>query len=136
MFMILSSILDPTLWLRLTAEELYTSEPALSLEWAVTLFLSVIAWLIKLVIYMIFVHFQLAGYALDNSKSVLSLSFGRIGFGLKHFGKLFKLMLSFAGWFALCFFILPALYAAPYFAVASMQSARWLFDIENKGVSV
>jgi hypothetical protein len=42
-------------------------------------------------------------------------------------------MLSFAGWFALCFFVVPALYVLPYFAVAAANSARWLFEMERSG---
>lgn len=36
------------------------------------------------------------------------------------------------GWIALCFFIIPTLYVVPYLAVTLMNSARWLFAMNNK----
>ena len=45
---------------------------------------------------------------------------------------LLRLIFSMFGWIALCFFVLPALYAVPYISVALMNSARWLFAMNQK----
>jgi hypothetical protein len=31
----------------------------------------------------------------------------------------------------LCFFVVPAFYAVPYFLTASAMSAKWLFELEG-----
>ena len=80
----------------------------------------------KILFYMIFVHYQLFGYAVDDSRGVIESTLGTVPFALKNFGKLFTLIVSFIGWFALCFFVVPAMYVAPYFATASANSVKWL----------
>ena len=58
--------------------------------------------------------------------------FGCIGFSFRYSGALLRLIFSMFGWIALCFFVLPALYAVPYISVALMNSARWLFAMNQK----
>lgn len=129
MFSIPASALDPSRYIEIFAPDL-GDEP----YGAVVLLLSgFIGLIIKFFIYMIFVHFQLAAHALHDDWSVKRCVFAMLLFAFKNFGKLLRLMLSFAGWFALCFFVAPAIYVIPYFAVASMTSARWLFELEKAG---
>lgn len=79
-------------------------------------------------IYMIFVHYPLMLYAVDDSMNPLRCAFGFIGFSFRHFGALFKLLLSMFGWIALCFFVAPMFYSVPYLLVACANSARWLYS--------
>ena len=79
----------------------------------------------KLVLYVFLVHYQLFVYSFGKT-GVAESTFLLLPFVFKNAGKAFRLILSFAGWFALCFFVLPALYVAPYFAVASANSVKWL----------
>ena len=94
-------------------------------------FAAVLTVIISIFLYMFFVHFPLMSYALNENQGVGRCVFVTMGFSFRNFGKLLRLMLSFAGWFALCFFVLPILYVLPYFSVASLLSARWLFDLDE-----
>lgn len=89
----------------------------------------VVLW--KVIIYLIFVHYPLAAYAIDDSKSLRRYVFGYIGFSFRKIGEILKLIFSMFGWILLCFFILPMIYVVPYLAVATMNSARWLFELEK-----
>lgn len=89
----------------------------------------VILW--KVIIYLFFVHYPLAAYAIDDSKGIGKYIFGYIGFSFRNSGALLMLLFSMFGWIALCFFVLPMLYVVPYLAVAAMNSARWLFELEK-----
>ena len=93
---------------------------------------TVIVVLWKIIIYLFFVHYPLAAYAIDDSKSVGKYIFGYIGFSFRNCGKILKLIFSMLGWILLCFFVLPMLYVVPYLAVAIMNSARWLFALEEQ----
>lgn len=95
---------------------------------------NVVSFIIKLLVYMLFVHYPLMAYALDDSIGIGKCVFVTMGFSFAHFKELFKLMLSFIGWFALCFFVVSAIYVLPYFAVASAMSARWLFNLKKAEV--
>lgn len=82
-------------------------------------------------VFLLFLHYPLAAYALDDSHGALHYLFGYIGFSFRRFGALLTLLLSMAGWLALGFFIVPLLYTVPYLLTALMNSARWLFAMEN-----
>lgn len=86
---------------------------------------------IKILIYLIFVHYPLMAYSLDDSKKVFKYIFGYMGFSVKNLGKTIKLMLSFTGWIALCFFVVPAFYVLPYLLVSATNSAKWLFLLDK-----
>ncbi len=97
---------------------------------------TVLTVLIRVMLYMLLAHYPLMRYALDENIGAGACVFGTLGFSLRRFGKLFKLALSFAGWFALCFFVVPVLYVLPYFAVAAVNSARWLLQMDGIGGEV
>ena len=93
--------------------------------------IDVVTVILRVVFYMLFIHFPLTAYALHEHLKVEKCVFIMIGFSVLHFGKLFRLMLSFIGWLALCFFVVPALYDIPYYATASMLSSKWLFELDE-----
>lgn len=86
---------------------------------------------IKLLAYFIFVHYSLFAYAYDDSMSILNYTFGMYGFSLRHIGNTIKLLCSFIGWIALCFFVVPVLYVLPYIMNSFATSAKWLFALEK-----
>lgn len=96
----------------------------------------IVSVIIKVIIYLLFVHFPLVAYSFDDSLPASKYMFGYIGFSFRHFAKTVKLVISFIGWIVLsCAFIVPAFYALPYFMTSMTTSARWLFSIErNRGV--
>lgn len=102
-------------------------------EYALVVAVAVLTGVIYVLAYMFFVHYPLMIYALHSDISVSKCVFGSIGFSFKHFGKLFKLILSYFGWFALCFFVVPALYVIPYFYAGSLLSAKWLLELDRRG---
>ena len=91
---------------------------------------ALVVW--QLLIYLFFIHYPLAAYALDDTRALHYYIFGCIGFSFRYSGALFKLIISMFGWVALCFFVLPALYVVPYMTVTLMNSARWLFAMNHK----
>ncbi|HCA05038.1 MAG TPA: hypothetical protein DEO32_03965 [Ruminococcaceae bacterium] len=93
---------------------------------AVLIFALVLSAIIKVFLYLLIVHFQLLTYALEPGRGVMGCTFMLLPFVFKNFGKALSLMLSFAGWFALCFFVVPALYTVPYFITASANETKWL----------
>lgn len=92
--------------------------------------------IIKVLIYLLFVHFPLVAYSFDDSMPVSKYMFGFIGFSFRHFAKTVKLVLSFIGWIVLsCAVVVPAFYTLPYLMTSMTTSARWLFSLErNRGV--
>lgn len=96
----------------------------------------IVSVIIKVFIYLLFVHFPLVAYSFDDRMSVSKYMFGYIGFSLRHFAKTLKLVVSFFGWIVLsCAFIVPAFYAFPYIMTSMTTSAKWLFSLErNRGV--
>lgn len=102
-------------------------------EYALAVLAAVLTGVVYVLAYMIFVHYPLMIYALRSDIPIGKCVFGSIGFSFKHFGKLFKLMLSYIGWFALCFFVVPALYVIPYFYVGSLFSTKWLLELDRRG---
>ena len=90
---------------------------------------------IYLFIYMIFLHFPLLAYAINDQKSVGYYAFSLIDFSCSNFVSVLKLFFSYIGWLALCFFVVPILYVAPYVATGSLISAKWLFELDrNRGI--
>ena len=92
--------------------------------------------IIKVIIYLLFVHFPLVAYSFDDSLPVSKYMFGYIGFSFRHFAKTIKLVISFIGWIILsCAFVVPAFYTLPYLMTTMTTSAKWLFSLErNRGV--
>lgn len=86
--------------------------------------------IIRIVIFLLFVHFPLVAFALDDSKSVAKYAFGYIGASFRNFFSSFKLVLSFSGWLISCFLIVPIIFVFPYIGVSAVSSARWLLEIE------
>ncbi|MGN0491432.1 hypothetical protein [Ruminococcus sp.] len=95
-----------------------------------------ISVIIKVLIYLLFVHFPLVAYSFNDSMPASKYMFGYIGFSFRHFAKTFKLVLSFFGWIVLsCALVVPAFYALPYLMTSMTTSAKWLFSLErNRGV--
>lgn len=91
----------------------------------------IVSVIIKILLYAILVHYQMFVYSFGD-KGFAESTILLLPFAFKHFGKLMRLILSFAGWFALCFFVLPALYTVPYFAVSSANMVKWLLQTESK----
>ncbi len=92
--------------------------------------------IIKVLIYLLFVHFPLIAYSFDDSLPATKYMLGFIGFSFRHFADTAKLVLNFLGWIVLsCAFIVPAFYALPYIMTSMTTSAKWLFSLErNRGV--
>ncbi len=95
----------------------------------------ILSLLIKALIYFLFVHYPLVAYSMNTDVSYGKYFFGYIGFSAKNLWKTLKLFFSFAGWIALCFFVVPAFYVVPYLATSMVNSAKWLFALEkDRGV--
>lgn len=130
---VLSGALDVSGYLSVLMPAWSDLPPSFSVETYLTVLAGVVTVLIRIVLYMLFVHYPLHRYALDDSIGAVDCVFLTLPFSLRHFGQLFRLIVSFAGWLALCFFVVPALYVLPYFAVACATSAKWLFAITDNG---
>ena len=131
-----SAVLNLSGWLSWVLPDLFGASPGLTAEFVLTAFVTVITVLLRVLLYMLLAHYPLMRYALNENIGTADCVFGTLGFSLRHFGKLFRLALSFAGWLALCFFVVPVLYVLPYFAVASVNSARWLLKMDGIGGEV
>lgn len=86
---------------------------------------------LKMLFYLIFVHYQIFAYATFDNISILKCTFGMYGFAFRHLGSAIKLLFSFTGWILLCFFVVPAFYVLPYLAVSMANSAKWLFAYDK-----
>lgn len=133
MWFVASSALNISGWLQILHPGLFAAELSMSPEGFLTLFTQIITVFVQVLLYMLLVHYPLLSYAFDDSHTLVDYAFVTIAFSVRHFWQLFRLMLSFAGWFALCFFVVPALYVVPYFAVAAANSARWLLELDRNG---
>ncbi len=89
---------------------------------------------IAVLLYLIFLHFPLSAYALNDKMPFSHYVFGYIGFGFKNLGKSLKMVVGFIGWILLCFFVLPAIYVLPYICVSMVNSARWLLKLDKRSV--
>lgn len=95
---------------------------------SVTLIITmVVAVALKILFYLIFVHYQIFTYATFDNISILKSVFGMYGFAFRHLGSAIKMLFSFAGWILLCFFVVPAFYVLPYLTASMANSAKWLF---------
>ena len=96
----------------------------------------IVSVIIKVLVYLLFVHYPLVAYSFDDSLPATKYMFGYIRFSFRHFAKTLKLVLSFFGWIVLsCAFVVPAFYALPYLLTSMTTSAKWLFSLErNRGV--
>ncbi len=92
--------------------------------------LLIVTVIIRIILFLLFVHFPLVAYALDDSKPAGQYIFGYIGIAFRNFTRSFRLFLSFSGWLASCFFVVPAIFVFPYIGVSAVSSARWLLEIE------
>ncbi len=133
MFFVASSLLNFSGYLQVFLPDLFNAQPSLTIEGILTVFMQIVTVILRVLVYMLLVHYPLLSYAFDENQTIVECGFGKIGFSVRHFWQLFRLMLSFAGWFALCFFVVPVLYVLPYFAVAAATSAKWLFALERNG---
>lgn len=69
---------------------------------------------------------------IDDSNSNVFCCFGKgVKMFVKNFGNTMKLYFGFAGWIALCFFVVPAFYVLPYISTSFATSAKWLISIEK-----
>ncbi len=96
----------------------------------------VLAWFISaaavFTVYLVFVHYQLTAYAINDSLPIIKYAFGMYLFAFKNLGAALKLILSFIGWIALCFFVVPAFYVLPYLMTSMAVSAKWLMAIDGE----
>ena len=93
---------------------------------------SAVTIVINILLYLIILNFPLIAYALDDSKSAVKYIFGYYRISFKYLWKSIKLVWSFTGLLLLCFFVAPAFYVVPYLLTALTNSAKWLFELENK----
>lgn len=100
------------------------------LWFAPALTVGLVLW--RIIVYIFLIHYPLAAYTLNDSRALPHYLFGYIEFSFRHCGALIKLLLTMAGWIALCFFVVPAVYVVPYLAVVLMNSARWLLAVNQK----
>lgn len=115
--------------------DIFAAEMSLRIESVLTVFVSIVTVILRIIVFLIFAYYPLLAYAIKGDMRI-SCIFKMLGFSIKHFSQAFRLTLSFAGWFALCFFVVPVIYVAPYFAVSSAMSARWLLELDGSGREV
>ena len=110
----------------------YYKKPKLFLVVAVLLVLAfIVSTAVVMVCYIIFVHYTFLAYGF-NEHLPLGIYLPRMmAFSIKNFIPTIKLFIGFIGWAALCFFVVPAFYAVPYFLTTSAMSAKWLFELEG-----
>lgn len=87
--------------------------------------------IIKILAYLLFVHYPLIAYAMNDNIPISKCTFRIYGFSFRHFGSTIKLLFTFAGWIALCFFVVPAFYVLPYLMASMSTSAKWLFSLDK-----
>ena len=133
---IASTALDPERWFRTLFSDLVPAQLGFDPASFAVIFFGVLSMFIRILLYLLFVHFPLTALALNDEIGVFECVFVMMLFSIKNFGKLFKLMLSFAGWFLLCFLVVPALYVIPYVRVSAMTSAKWLFELDERRVVI
>ena len=120
----LKGLLDPGI----KAVGVFVDEPPEKI--AVLIFAAVISAIIDILLYLILVHFQMLVYSIQPERGAFGCTFLLLPFVFKNFGKALSLFLSFIGWFALCFFVVPSMYTVPYFITASANEAKWLLKAE------
>lgn len=131
LFTVTSSLLDPYIYVsRITGTELDGTNPGDPLWWVMAAaFLAAV--LIDILLYTVLVHFPLLVYAFEPQRGVCGCTFALLPFIFRNLGKALSLTISFFGWALLCFFVVPVLYAAPYYAVASADSVKWMLQSQE-----
>lgn len=89
-----------------------------------------LAFVFVLIVFL-FMHYPLFLYADDCSGSIVFYYSKGIYIAVKHFKSTLKLFFRFIGWILLCFFVVPAFYVLPYYAVSFAVSAKWLISLEK-----
>ena len=116
LFFIISGLLNVFNYLSAVSDKIIENSPSLTAV---------------VVCYIIFVHYTFLAYGF-NEHLPLGIYLPRMmAFSIKNFIPTIKLFIGFIGWAALCFFVVPAFYAVPYFLTTSAMSAKWLFELEG-----
>ena len=132
LFFIISGLLNVFNYLSAVSDKIIDNSPSLTAVVAVLLVLAfIVSTAVVVVCYIIFVHYTFLAYGF-NEHLPLGIYLPRMmAFSIKNFIPTIKLFIGFIGWAALCFFVVPAFYAVPYFLTASAMSAKWLFELEG-----
>ena len=132
LFLIISSIANVFNYLNAVSTQIVESSPSLTVVMAILLVLAfIVSAAVVVVCYIIFVHYTFLAYGF-NEHLPLGVYLPRMmAFSIKNFIPTIKLFIGFIGWAALCFFVVPAFYAVPYFLTTSAMSAKWLFELEG-----
>lgn len=132
LFLIISGIANVFNYLNAVSTQIVESSPSLTVVMAILL---VVAWIVSavftVVCYIIFVHYTFLAYGFNENLPLGVYLPRMMAFSIKNFMSTVKLFVGFIGWAALCFFVVPALYAVPYFLATSAMSAKWLFELEG-----
>ena len=110
----------------------YYRDFGLNFTTLILFFAGAVTVVINILLYLIILNYPLIAYSFDDSKSAVKYIFGYLGVSFRNFGKTIKLVWSFIGLLLLCFFVAPAFYVVPYLLTSLANSAKWLFEIENK----
>ena len=131
-FFIISGLLNVFNYLSAVSDKIIDNSPSLTAVVAVLLVLAfIVSTAVVVVCYIIFVHYTFLAYGF-NEHLPLGIYLPRMmAFSIKNFISTIKLFIGFIGWAALCFFVVPAFYAVPYFLTTSAMSAKWLFELEG-----
>ncbi len=133
LYYFVSGALNLSGWLNAFFHSWFTQAPAWNIDTFLIVLAGVVTVFIRVLIFMLFVHYPLMAKALNDNIGVRDGVFAMLGFSFKNFRHIFKLAFSYIGWFALCFFVVPAIYVIPYFSVAALTSAKWLFAMDKRG---
>lgn len=132
LFLIISGIANVFNYLNAVSTQIVESSPSLTVVMAILL---VVAWIVSVVFtvvcYIIFVHYTFLAYGFNENLPLGVYLPRMMAFSIKNFMSTVKLFVGFIGWAALCFFVVPALYAVPYFLTTSAMSAKWLLELEG-----
>ena len=132
LFLIVSGLLNVFNYLNAVSGEILNNSPSLGVFMTILL---VLAWIVSAVVtvvcYIIFVHYTLLAYGFNENLPIGVYLPRMMAFSIKNFIPTIKLFVGFIGWAALCFFVVPAFYAVPYFLTTSAMSAKWLFELEG-----
>ena len=132
LFAVSTSALDLEKYFRVFFKEQVPGSLGFDPDSFMIIFVGVITILIRILLYLFFVHFPLTAYAFNEDLGVSECVFVMMGFSAKNFWKTFRLLISFSGWLLLCFFVVPALYVIPYVSVSALTSAKWLFQLDER----
>lgn len=131
-FMLFSTIFNVYGYVSLISEVMLKNNPSFDIIIDILL---VISWIVTAVLitlfYIVFVNYSMLAYAFDDNCSVIRCTFGMYLFSFKNLGAALKLVISFLGWIALCFFVVPAFYVLPYIMTSMAVSAKWLFALDK-----